>query len=265
MKDIIFLGGLPRSGSTLLCNILAQNPNFFVTKATSGFIELIIGIRNRWDKIIEHKAEGINHDQLKNVLKAVYDNYHLTDSNFIIDKSRGWLAHIETLQFITGKKPKIIVPVRDITQVLASFEKLWRNNSSHTQWGFPEEDYALSQTVEGRCEIWAKGNNVVGISYNRIKDAISRGYKDDLLFVEFDDLTSNPSETLRKLYEYVDQPLFSHDFLNVEQVTREDDIGIHRIENLHTIRPKVEPVKDDSLLVLGRDLHNKYRNLEIWR
>jgi len=31
-KQVFFISGLPRSGSTLLCNILAQNPEFFVTK-----------------------------------------------------------------------------------------------------------------------------------------------------------------------------------------------------------------------------------------
>jgi sulfotransferase len=31
MKKIHFINGMPRSGSTLLCNILAQNPKFHVT------------------------------------------------------------------------------------------------------------------------------------------------------------------------------------------------------------------------------------------
>jgi sulfotransferase len=265
MRTIYFIGGLPRSGSTLLCNILAQNPELYVTKSTSGFVEVLIGTRNRWDKILEHKAEGINYDQLKNVLGGIYNTYHLTDKNLIVDKSRGWLAHIETLQFVTGHKPKIIAPVRNITQILSSFEKLWRNNSSHTQWGFADEDYALSQTIEGRCEIWANRNNVVGIAYNRIKDAISRGYKNDLLFVEFDDLTTKPEEILKKIYAYIDQPYFPHYFTNIKQVTEEDDIGVHRIENLHTIRPDIKPLKDDSKEILGDFLFEKYSNLEIWR
>ncbi len=36
-----FLGGLPRAGSTLLMNLLGQNPKFTVTP-TSGLLELII-------------------------------------------------------------------------------------------------------------------------------------------------------------------------------------------------------------------------------
>jgi len=42
MKEIYFINGMPRSGSTLLCNILAQNPEFHVTP-TSGLSELVRG------------------------------------------------------------------------------------------------------------------------------------------------------------------------------------------------------------------------------
>lgn len=45
-KEIFFISGLPKSGSTLLCNILSQNPEFFVSKATSGCIEILFLIRN---------------------------------------------------------------------------------------------------------------------------------------------------------------------------------------------------------------------------
>ena len=71
-KKIFFISGLPRSGSTLLCNILAQNPAFFVTKATSGCIEILFSIRNQWDRITEHQAEGINREQLRSVLKEIF-------------------------------------------------------------------------------------------------------------------------------------------------------------------------------------------------
>ena len=98
-KEIFFISGLPRSGSTLLCNILAQNPEIFVTKATSGCIEILFSIRNQWDRITEHQAEGINRDQLKNVLNGVVNTYHLTDKNIIFDKGRGWLSFIETIEF----------------------------------------------------------------------------------------------------------------------------------------------------------------------
>ncbi len=87
----------------------------------------------------------------------------------------------------------------------------------------------------------------------------------DVLFLEFDLLTQNPSKAMELVYNYLELPHYQHDFNHVEQYTEEDDLNVHGIPDLHTIRNKVQPVIDDSLHVLGKELHNKYSNLEIWR
>ena len=48
-KRIYFLVGLPRSGSTLLANILAQHPRIHVTP-TSGVVDMLVTVRNGWDR-----------------------------------------------------------------------------------------------------------------------------------------------------------------------------------------------------------------------
>lgn len=264
MKNFFFISGLPRSGSTLLCNILAQNDNLFVSKATSGCHDVLFNVRNQWDRLIEHQAEGIDYDQLKRVLSSILNSYHSTDKNLIVDKGRGWLSLIEMTQFILGYIPKIIVPVRNISEILSSFEKLWRNSTGFSQWNFEQSDYFKAQTVEGRCDIWASAGQPVGLAYNRVKDAVDRGYGKQLLFLEFDYLTSQPHETMKMVYDYLELPYYNHNYNNVEQYTREDDDGIHRIPNLHKIRSQVAPVPHDSVKILGQ-LSNKYQNLEIWR
>ena len=265
MRKHYFISGLPRSGSTLLCNILAQNPELYVSPATSGCHDVLFNIRNQWDRLVEHQAEGVNYDQLKRVMSAAMDAYHNTDKEVVVDKGRGWLSLIEMIEFIKGEPPKIIVPVRDISEVLASFEMLWRKNLGKTQWAFESSDYVRAQTVQGRCEIWSEQAQPVGLAYNRVKDAIGRGKADCLLFVEFDELTRNPSRVMEKIYEFVGEDLFDHNFEKVEQVTSEDDVNVHRIPGLHSIRTKVEPVPRKARSVLGPDLMSRYNNLEIWR
>lgn len=265
MKRFFFISGLPRSGSTLLCNILAQNEDLYVSKATSGCHDVLFNVRNQWDNLIEHKAEGVDYGQLKRVLNGILNNYHSTDKSLIIDKGRGWLSLIEMVEFITDSTPKIIVPVRNLSEILSSFEKLWRNSTGQSQWVFEKEDYFKSQTVEGRCDIWSNMAQPVGLAYNRVKDAITRGYKDKLLFLEFDELTTQPHQSLHKVYDYLELPYFEHNFNNIQQYTAEDDEGTHRIPNLHKIKPRVIPVPHDSDKILGNNLVQKYSNLEIWR
>ena len=272
MRTHYFISGLPRAGSTLLCNILAQNTRFYVSPATSGCHDVLFNIRNQWDRLIEHQAEGINYDQLRGVMRAALDAYHVTDKPVVIDKGRGWLSLIEMLEFIHGvperenSSPiKIIVPVRDIAEILASFEQLWRKSTGMTQWVFEQADYFKAQTVEGRCEIWAGQGQPVGLAYNRVKDALSRGHSKSMLFMEMDDLTRDPAATMRRVYEFLGEPSFEHNFANVQQVTKEDDVNVHRIPGLHTIRGVVAPVPKRALEILGPDLVRKYSDAEIWR
>src|SRR5581483_9536721 len=97
-KKFVFLGGLPRSGSTLLCNILAQNPAIHST-ATSGCMDVLFGVRNSWDQLIEHKAnpdrEGNNRTKLR-VLHAILQAYYAdVERSVIIEKCRGWISLLE--------------------------------------------------------------------------------------------------------------------------------------------------------------------------
>ena len=265
MKTHYYISGLPRAGSTLLCNLLAQNPRFYVSPATSGCHDVLFNIRNQWDNLIEHNAEGVNYDQLRGVMRAALDAYHVTDKPVVIDKGRGWLSLIEMIEFTKNQPAKILVPVRDIAEILASFEQLWRKSTGQSQWAFEAADYFKAQTVEGRCDIWASQAQPVGLAYNRLKDALARGHGKHLLFIEMDDLTQNPGPTMRRIYEFLGEAQFEHNFANVEQVTQEDDVNVHRIPGLHTIRPVVAPVSKRALEILGPALVQKYSNAEIWR
>jgi len=263
-KTFHFISGLPRSGSTLLCNILAQNPDVHVSKATSGLHDVLFGVRNQWDRLIEHQAEGVDYDRLKRVLRAVFESYYDTDKNIIIDKGRGWLSLIEMTEFALGCEIRILCPVRDLAEILASFEKLWRKTTGKSQWNFEQNDYMLSQTVAGRCEIWSRRDQPVGLAYNRVNDALARGHREKIKFIEFDDLTSSPSSVMADIYRFLQMDYFTHDFSNVSQYTREDDENVHRIGGLHSIRAKVEPVPKSARSILG-PVAEKYRNLETWR
>jgi len=257
------IAGLPRSGSTLLCNILNQNPRFHAT-STSGILEIVLAIRNQWENIGEFKASP-NMEGKNAVLKGLLPSYYSTiDRPVVFDKSRGWCSHIELAEHCLGYNIKVLVPVRKITDILASFERLYRTQAH--EWQFPQEktNYYDWQTVEGRADIWMKSDQPVGIAYNRIRDAQSRGFEDRLHFIEFEELTSKPKETMQKIYEFLGEEYYEHDFNNVKQVTEERD-DIHGIPGLHTIRPKVEPVTVDAKALISEPAYKRYHNAQFWR
>lgn len=260
-KKFYFISGLPRSGSTLLCNILNQNPRFHAT-STSGVLDMLLTIRNNWNNIVEFKATKNEFAKVR-VLRGMVESFYADiDKPTIFDKSRGWPGFLEMAEFITGNKAKVLVPVRDIREVLSSFEKLWRKESKSGQ--IPQEKHNLLQfqTVEGRCDTFLKNDQPVGYAYNRIKDALLRGYGDRMHFVFFDDLTAKPRKTMKAIYEFLGEEPFEHNFDSVEQTTHEDDF-FHGFTDLHTIRKQVLPIPPDWEEVLG-DFADKYKELNFW-
>jgi sulfotransferase len=243
-KPVYFLAGLPRSGSTLLANILLQNPQIHVT-ATSGICDMLVQVRNGWDRNDAFQAmERVASEYIKgNVLRAMLQGYFQhVDRPVCIDKNRYWAEFLEMGAALVGGRDrvKVLVTVRDLRDVAASFEKLYRKTSGLGQ--LPQEAaMALKfKTALGRLEIFTDDAQPVGRAYNAIRDAVTRGWHDRMHFIDFEDLTRKPAETLEGIYRFLELKPHAHDFQRVEQVTFEDDFA-YGFKDLHVIRPKVEP------------------------
>jgi len=264
-RTIHFIAGLPRSGSTLLCNLLAQNPRFHTT-STSGIVSVVRIVRENWARVFG-PDQPASEATRRRIMGAILQRYH-DDPNVpkpvVFDKSRGWLGNLDLAEMALGRKVKVLVCVRDIRDVLASFERLWRKNAA--TWGQPQElEFNIAyQSVEGRCDVLMRPNQVVGGAYQRIKRALGHGRRDRMYFVEFEKITANPKRIVKEIYEFLEEPAFPHDFENVEQVTSEDDF-MHGIPGLHVIRSKVEPVPSQWPKYLGpfAQKYAPYNNL--WR
>lgn len=257
MRDIFFVSGLPRSGSTLLVNLLAQHPKVFCTP-TSGCHNLLHNIKTSWNNIIEHKADkhASSPESLKRVLTNVLYSYHDTDKPIVIDKSRSWVHDIEMIERLMGKKMKIIVPVRDISEILASFESLYRKGSHVYS--------ALGQNTEQRVQHWISDRGEVGSAYLRLRDVFRRGLQDRLCVVEYDALTMYPDQIMKQIWDFLELYCPVHNFSSVVNQTPEDDT-VYNYLGLHEIKPVVEPKPKMANIILGDDIVNQFRNYEFWR
>lgn len=243
-KTIYFLAGLPRSGSTLLANILLQNPAIHVT-ATSGICDMLVQVRNGWDRNDAFQAmdrtmsEKIKGNVLRSMLQAYFEH---VERPVCIDKNRYWAEFLEMAAELVGGRDrvKVLVTVRDLRDVTASFEKLYRKTSA---LGQVSQEAALAlkfKTALGRLQVFLDDAQPVGRAYNAIRDAVTRGWHDRMHIVDFDDLTHFPAKTLEGIYRFLDVKPHRHDFERVEQLTFEDDF-VYGFKDLHVIRQKVEP------------------------
>jgi sulfotransferase len=255
---------MPRAGSTLFQNILAQNPSFHVTP-TSGLLELIFGSRLNYTNGAEFKAqdEAAMKKAFLAFCKAGMGAYGqaLTDKPYIMDKSRGWGVHFDLLNMIFGEEPKIICLVRDLRQILSSMEKKFRQNPDKYR---PIENHAnLTGTTTFKRAMISLQSPPVGLAIDRLVEVHQRGWNKKMLFLRFEDLTAQPVETMQKVYTYLGVPEFKHNFGKVDQVTQEDD-QVFGIPGLHEIRPKVEPLQSDYLDILGRDVVRMVQTQYAW-
>jgi len=252
IKKIFYNSSLPRSGSTLIQNILAQNPEIY-SSPTSGLFDIIFNARVVYSSGPEFKAQ--DEDLMKSAFggfcKMGAQGYYerITEKPIVIDKCRGWNSEINFLEFVYGETPKIITMIRDPRAIYASMEKKFRKNP-HLDHGLTNWAEVTGTTTDKRVVYWS--NNIpIAPVMDRIYQSLLDGNHEKILFVQFEDLTSNPEGELKKIYEYLEIPYFKHDFDNVEQVTQEDD-KVYGVFGDHKIREKVTPVKDDFREVLGQ-------------
>ena len=257
MKQIIFNSSMPRACSTLLQNIFNQNPDICGT-STDGLLELLTGARERFTNADEFKADLDRDKVLKTWLgfcEGGIDGYvnNLTDKPCVVLKGRGWKAASGWLEKIYNAKPDIIICVRDLKSIVASFEKLYRKNPHKiSQWYIEHE--IRGTTIEKRVDMYLN-NPPLGLDIDRVKDVIDINAKDgNVHFVRAEDLTSQPVLIMNELYGRIfgGEYTFEHDFTNVENSTLENDVVHGLDEELHVTRTKIEPLKDDSEEILGK-------------
>ncbi len=240
-RPLIFVSGLPRSGSTLMMNLLGQNPSHHVTP-TSGLIHLMRHLLIQWPQVKEFRAAGL--DAIKPSVQSairgmIYGFYEepFAAGQTVFDKSRGWLHYVEPLEQILGRRVRIVTMVRDVRAIVASFEKIYRNRG--LEYRHPSGlESPETFTAARRARHALRPDRVTGRSVLRVRDALAR-CRDRLVIVPYAHFTAHPQETMAAVHAALGLPAFTYDPQNVQQITSEDD-SVNGMD-LHSIRKAIEP------------------------
>ncbi len=257
-QKIFFMAGFPRAGSTLLMNILAQNPMFHGT-ATSGLITSLINIKENWRKndIYLSNGETYIYPRIKNMMKGMIEGFYYNElqNNIIpIDKNRAWIGNLDLLDEIFDMKVKFIYPIRHIIDCLISMEKIGRK-SSLIKMPIKSQDL----TTIGRAEIMLADDGLLGLPITYLREILYRKEYDRLLLVPFDDLLNYPEATMKRLYYQMEIEYFNHDLNNVRQTIFEEDIHHGFAPNsLHKIKEgKILPPNPRDLTIYDDEFIKK--------
>ncbi|MFI8750258.1 sulfotransferase family protein [Vreelandella lionensis] len=257
-RQFHFITGLPRSGSTLLAALLRQNPRFHADM-TSGLGSLVGGAMQIMSPGSE-AALNLEAQQRQDILRGLFDNYYhsLTDRPVIFDTNRIWSARMPLLDGLFPEA-KVIACVRDLSWVMDSLDRQVRSNPYHFTRLFGPQNQG---TVYSRAEAMMQHDALVGRAYTGLKEAFYGEQAKSLLIVEYELLAKAPDKVLPLIYEFLGEPLFEHDFDNVDYDAPEFDEALG-VSGLHKVRPKVELQPRRTLL--PPDLFKRFQGMAFWR
>ena len=265
MKKFFYLHGLPRAGNTLLGSIINQNPKVAVT--ANSIIADMLGELYTLKNISIFKNFP-DHKSFDSVTKSLFDNYYKDWSqDYIIDRAP-WGMPIN-LKFLKEVQEdiRIIVLVRDVEEILASFIK----------WSQREPTSFVNQygvkTVEEKCDMLMKTDGQIVKELIGVKHLLDHQPRDIYHIVEYNDLCDNPKQTIEGIYDFLGIYRFNHRYNNLDQfqvngIKYDDNIvgqNLHTIETNSINSNNYNEFKENVNDILPKSIIEKYNNLNFWK
>lgn len=235
-----FMAGLPRAGTTLLAAILSQNEAVYLSPQSELSEHLRI--------IHQHRGEdtqlGVLTEQHDALLRGVPAAFYGDLANrTIIDKSRRWGApyYLRLLEHVLGESPRILSPVRPLSEVVASFVRKAQAN--------PDSNYIDREMVaEDFLPYWRKPLDDARVDWllkpGGMLDAailsVASAYKPETAHLfhvfTYNDLVTEPGKTLDGIYDFLGADRFAHDFTTIPAAEPHNDADVLGVPDMHTIR-----------------------------
>ncbi len=201
------MAGLQRSGATILSSILNQNPDLWVSPA-SPMLQMMINATQTFDSF-EHKDYDRG-NAISNAIAAIPQNfYYDKQANYIVDKNLNWTSvnGVEVAHRYINQNIKIICPVRDILDILVSFDTIINAHPESQQNALMDKEVLLETfpdkpMADRRADWLMKFGNDIMRCINNMKHAINPEYRHLFHFVEYDD---------SEIHVFFEEPLKTED------------------------------------------------------
>ena len=242
------ISGMPRSGSTLLCNMLNMNEKFHATP-TSPLLDMITNTRS----VFSHNPTFKSHnrlDEMENIkmaIKGLIEGFYF-DKEIVFDKNRGWANKLGLIDEILGhKETKIIWTYRDPVEIVSSIETHYQKTLMLEN---PDESAGVDfNTLSSRVDTFINDGGLVARPVWLLNDAFETGYGDRILIVKYEHLTKHPEDTLKRIHEFLGEEEYDYgknNFEDLKQSTFEFD-GMYNYKFPHTIKEGSVKFKEHKL------------------
>ena len=261
------MAGLPRSGSTLLASILNQNPDIYVS-AQSPLPNILGAAYNQYQS--KENLDSSRFDDIYNVVDNIIPLfYEKHPEKYIIDKNFSWLdPHpYVILEHHLKNNIKVICPVRDVMEILASWNKLCENDKNNEYDKLIiKGDKSKRSMADKRADFFINiSGEESGIknSIEAMKRALYPQFKDNILLVEYNDIVIKTKETIEKIYGFLEIEKFEHTFNYLKTTHEYNDIW--GAKGHHEVKPEIQKEEYDLSKIFSDSVIKKYSGLEFWK
>jgi len=248
LPKFVGVTGLPRAGSTLLCQLLAQHPEINCEGHSSPLCNTLLGIRrmisddtfflsqldNSFDTSYAHLATA-----MQGYLQGWYQG---TKEAVVVDKNRAWLHAIELLLHIQPEA-KLIVCIRELGQIYGSIE------AQHQKTILLDFiDHLADYDRFGRADILFAKDKSIGApltSLHAVPD-LPKHVQERLYFVRFEDMMTNPVACMSHIYAWLGVSPYEIKPDQITTGTRESD-SHYRMKYLHKQSEKIVQPKPHAI------------------
>jgi len=226
-----FIGvtGLPRAGSTLLCQLLAQHPGVHCEGHSSPLCNTLLGIRRMVSDdtffLSQHDtAFESSYAHLASAMQSFLRGwYHDCQEHVVVDKNRAWLHAVEFLLHIEPDA-RLIVCLRELGQVYGSIE------AQHQRTILVDFiDHLADFDRFGRADMLFGKDKSIGaplISLHAVPD-LPKAAQERLYFLRFEDLMEQPTRCLSHVTAWLGLAPFEIDPNKLAIGVRESDSHYH--------------------------------------
>ncbi len=259
-KNIVYVAGLPRSGSTLMCQLLGEHPNIYSTGHSSPLANTVKTLRARLsdDPFLLSQLDvdfDLVYQRLTNSFRGFMNGWFAeTDKPIVVDKNRGWLNGLETLVQLDPDF-KMVICIRDLNQIFASIESRHQKTSLID---FPD-DMADLTTYE-RAEKLFGVQGVVGRPLRLIGQLqdVPKELQSHLYYVIFEDLVSNPVRVMNEVHQWIGASENEIDPNNLTVKPHESD-SYYRFKYCHNTHSSIKPPAVHAIPQrIGNDIHKEF-------
>ena len=244
MQQLHYCLGLPRTGSTLIMNILNENPRIFTT-GTCCMPYFVDVCQQRSNEVVEFIAldKDVLHKSYINFLRQGMKGWFeaMTDKPIVFSKHRSWSEFLPHT-FAIDPNSKYLVLLRDLRDIICSFESLvWKypgvvySDPQHPFYQFP---------IEKRMEFYCT-DDTLGRPLQMLPHLMEVAQKSPNSFFvcRHEDFNREPRETMQQIYQWLGEENFEHDFDNIPKSDYYEHDTIYRSLVNHKTRSKLEKLE----------------------